>query len=411
MRIVWNNKSFIVGALIVTLLSGAPFANAAIATCTDTESCTAAIKLLQEKLNQGQKKINEKQQTAYGYQQALGDLSSKLQTTQKQIADTQGKISSTGDQIDQVSGYIDSEQHQLEQLQAQLQSEIRQLYLQSQTPQLAVLLSSGSFSEATNDMEYLRQLQDNIQKRVNDSRALQADLQQQKDNLQQKKDSLDSLHDTLTNHQQVLSSQTTQTNYLLRATKSQIQSYVADQNAIKQQIAATQRKLQSLINEAHWGNDIVSAPAAGYTYNQLNYYDTLGYSPYTVHDYGCLVTSLAMTATYYGHRVTPSQIANHPSWFTRGGYAVTPAIAAGIGLSIQQNGPVNWAVVDDQLKAGHPVIVSIYLPQVGAINSDGSSHFIMIQGKSGNSYLMQDPLGQNRSYGLNYVRSMIILGN
>ncbi|MEO6077917.1 MAG: C39 family peptidase [Candidatus Andersenbacteria bacterium] len=399
---------FLSVAIMVAMIGLSP-AIAAPANCTDAASCSAAIKLLQEKLNQGQQKINEKQHTAYTYQNALADLGSKLQTTQKQVADTQGKISSTSDQIDQVTGYIDSEKQQIIQLQSQLQSELRQLYLQSQTPQLAIILSSASFSEVTNDMEYLKQLQDNIQKRVNDTRALQADLEQQKGNLEKQKNSLSSLNDNLTNQQQALSTQTNQTNYLLRATKSQIQTYVADQAAIKKQIAETQRKLQSLINEAHWGNDIVSAPAASYTYNQLNYNTTLGNSPYTVHDYGCLVTSLAMTATYYGNRVTPPQIANNNGWFDRNGYARTPSIAAGIGLSIVERSGVNWATVDDELKAGHPVIVSIYLPQVGAINSDGSSHFIMIQGKKGNSYLMQDPLGQNRSYGLQYVRSMYVL--
>ncbi|HSX24649.1 MAG TPA: C39 family peptidase [Candidatus Andersenbacteria bacterium] len=397
----------------ILLIAGIFFAtalqSARAATCTDAESCNAAIKLLQAKLAQGQQKIQEKQQTAYGYKQALADLGDKLQTTQQQIKQTQGKISDTNAQITQINGYIDSETQQLQQLQAQLESEIVQLYTESQTPQLAILLSSSSFSEVTNDMDYLKQLQDNIQKRVNDTRALQADLQKQKDNLQGQKDDLSNLNDSLTGHQKDLSYQTNQTNYLLSATKAQIQSYAADQAVIKQQIAETQRKLQSLINEAHWGNDIVSAPAAGWSYNQLNYYDTLGYSPYTVHDYGCFITSMAMVATYYGHHITPSQIANHPSWFTRGGYAVTGAIAGGIGLSIQDKRAVDWSVVDDELRTGHPVIVSIYLPQVGAINSDGSSHFIVLQGKSGNSYLMQDPLGQNRSYGLNYVRSMVIL--
>ncbi|OGY36795.1 MAG: hypothetical protein A3E36_03845 [Candidatus Andersenbacteria bacterium RIFCSPHIGHO2_12_FULL_45_11b] len=407
MRIDWKKGTS------VLILAGMFFAialqGAHAATCTDAASCNAAIKTLQAKLAQGQKKINEKEQTAYSYKQALSDLGGKLQTTQQQIKDAQGKISHTNAQIDQVTGYIDSEQQQLDQLQAQLASEIVQLYTESQTPHLAILLSSSSFSEVTNDMEYLRQLQENIQKRVNDTRLLQADLKKQKENLQEQKNDLNNLHESLTGHQKALSYQTNQTNYLLSATKAQIQSYAADQAAIKQQIAETQRRLQSLVAQAHWGNDIVSAPATSWYYNQLNYYDTLGYSPYTVHDYGCFVTSMAMVATFYGNRITPPQIANHPSWFNREGYAFTTAIAAGIGLSITDKGPANWATIDETLKAGHPVIVSIYIPQIGVINSDGSSHFIVLQGKKGNSYLMQDPLGQNRSYGLNYVRSMYIM--
>ena len=113
-----------------------------------------------------------------------------------------------------------------------------------------------------------------------------------------------------------------------------------------------------------------------------------------------------MVSTYYGSRTTPDYIARNGSFSGEGYYYWgTPA---NLGVSLHPSGSVNWNTVQEQLSENHPVIVSIYLPSVGAVNSDGSSHFIVIKGQSNGKYLMQDPIGHGRSYNLNQVRSMIL---
>ncbi len=88
------------------------------------------------------------------------------------------------------------------------------------------------------------------------------------------------------------------------------------------------------------------------------------------------------------------------------GNAYVSSIADGIGLVMTSSGSVNWNRIDSELDNGHPVIVSVYLPNVGVINADGSSHFVVISARSGNHYLMQDPLGSGRGYATGQVRSM-----
>lgn len=404
----WHKVALVNTLSIALVVSALPHA-AWGASCTNTSSCTAALKNLEQQLQQNQKKLNTTQATVSTYKSSLQDLSSTIQTTESKINQTKDQIDDTKSKVEELSRSISYNNSHLERLHAQMQQQLVEMYQQSQRSTVEIILSSQSFGEAVSDLNYLQTLEEGIQNKAKEVKDTQDQLNSQKDELQQKQSSLVDLNDSLDSRKKNLAGQMEQTNFLLSATNSQLRSYVADQQAIKKSIAETQRKLQQLINEAHWGDDIASAPTATWSYNQLNYGETLGRSPYTIHDYGCFVTSLAMVASFYGHRTTPPQVASHNSDFTRSGYAITGALAASIGLSIKDHGSVNWATVDDELKSGHPVIVSIYLPQVGAINSDGSSHFIVLQGKKGNQYQMQDPLGAGRSYALKYVRSMYLL--
>lgn len=384
---------------------------AAAVNCTDAESCSQALQQLQSKLKDNKQQVVRSQQAANNYGSALQELGGQLQTTQKKINETQTQVASVSDNIQEINKQIADDDAQIERLREQIRQDIVLMYEASRVSNFTFLFSDSSFSQKTAEINNLATIQRDIQEKVALTKSLQADLEAKKADLQHKKDDLTIVSDNLSGYKKDLSVQTNQTNRLLNATKTQIQSYVADQAVIKKQIAETQQKLANLIQQSHWGNDIASAPAMGWTYSQLNYYQTLGDSPYTVHDYGCLVTSLAMVSSFYGNHVTPAQIANNSGYFDRGGYARVASIVGHLGLSIQEHSGVNWATVDEQLKEGHPVIVSIYLPQVGAINSDGSSHFIVLQAKSGNTYLMQDPLGPGRSYGLSNVRSMYVLSN
>ena len=115
-----------------------------------------------------------------------------------------------------------------------------------------------------------------------------------------------------------------------------------------------------------------------------------------------------MIGKYYGNSVTPSSIASNTSNFDREGYLMV-ASPPGTGVNVGGSQSVNWDTVDDEINNGHPVIISIYLPSVGAVNRDGSSHFIVIKGKIGNQYLMHDPIGDGRGYNISQVKSMKIV--
>jgi hypothetical protein len=118
-----------------------------------------------------------------------------------------------------------------------------------------------------------------------------------------------------------------------------------------------------------------------------------------------------MVATFYGQQVTPTAIALVPGNFDNYGYLQpsTPYPVSDVVVGSSQS--INWSTVNSELDAvpSRPVIVSIYLPSVGAINADGSSHFIVIKGHNGNQYYMHDPIAGQRGYDTGQVRSMKII--
>ena len=132
--------------------------------------------------------------------------------------------------------------------------------------------------------------------------------------------------------------------------------------------------MRTLTAITNWGGQIVSSDDNAWYYSQTGDYTRLGSSWYTVNEVGCLITSMAMVSTFYGNHITPDWVAQN-AYFTND---------------------------------GRPVIVSVYLPSVGAVNSDGSSHFIVIKNFSDGRYLMHDPIGPGRGYSLGQVRSMIL---
>ena len=187
------------------------------------------------------------------------------------------------------------------------------------------------------------------------------------------------------------------------ATEQQLEAQAAQDKAQAAQIA---QKINLLVAQSNWGGQIVSGPRTSWYFSQIGDYTHLGDSYETVNNVGCLITSIAMVASYYGNPTSPDDMANNAGFSSEGAYYWgTPS---NLGVSLHPSGAVNWAEVQNQLNDNHPVIVSIYLPSVGKINSDGSSHFVLIYGFQDGKYLMQDPIAPGRGYNLNQVRSMVL---
>jgi hypothetical protein len=200
----------------------------------------------------------------------------------------------------------------------------------------------------------------------------------------------------------------------VKVTQQSLQSnaLIAEQQletkAVQDKAQATQvaQKINLLLSMANWGSQIVSGGASSWYYSQIGNFTTLGDSYETVNNVGCLITAIAMTATFYGNRISPDYMATHATFSSEGAYYWgTPS---NIGVTLRPSGAVNWGVVQDEISQNRPVLVSIFLPSVGKVNNDGSSHFIVIYGFKDGKYLMQDPIAPGRSYNLNQVRSMVL---
>jgi hypothetical protein len=125
--------------------------------------------------------------------------------------------------------------------------------------------------------------------------------------------------------------------------------------------------------------------------------DSLGPTDSTIGGEGCAVSSAAMVLAYYGVSVDPgilnSFLTNNDGYTPQGwlywekAAAFTPEKAK----HIYEDAP-SYYLIDSNLLRGNPVIIRIRL-------RSGITHFVVIVGKRGFHYLIQDP-GSNGDNGI-----------
>jgi hypothetical protein len=112
-------------------------------------------------------------------------------------------------------------------------------------------------------------------------------------------------------------------------------------------------------------------------------FDTLGQS-------GCAVTSAAMVLSAYGVDTDPDRLNQYLT--THNGYTDNGWVYWEKAAEVAPGGRVekayedlpSYALIDRNLLAGNPVIVRLTLP-------NGTTHFVVLLGKEGWDYLVQDP--------------------
>jgi hypothetical protein len=384
---------------------------------TTSANTSSQIQQLQNQQQLLKKQAQQKKDEAAQAAKDAAQLKSQAQVLAANLSDKQDELATTSNTIEEITKTIADKQSAIEKTIAALAEQnrnkdevLRNIYEQGGFDPTLAAITSKSVSDLVDQQQYFSALEDSVNLTIADITASQLKLTQEQTALEEQQVALDQLK------QQQQAAQT-QIAAAKAQTLAEQASAIADQKDASQQaqelqaqVVAIESKLSVLTATARWGNDIIStSSSASWAYNQLNYSNRLGSSPFTVHDYGCLVTSIAMLATYYGNHTTPAEIASHNNFFDRNGDAYVSSIVDSLGLTVTQQGPINWTAVDQELDNNHPVIISVYLPQVGALNSDGSSHFVVVEGKSGNQYIMEDPLGGGRGYGFGQVRSMKVL--
>ena len=105
---------------------------------------------------------------------------------------------------------------------------------------------------------------------------------------------------------------------------------------------------------------------------------------------GCAVASAAMVLNYYGIETDPGRLnaflTLHRQGYTSQGWIWWEAAAdlePGLVEKAYEDAP-SYFLIDSNLVAGHPVIARLRYPS-------GITHFVVIVGKDGYDYLVQDP--------------------
>lgn len=366
-------------------------------------------KQYQEQLaKQAREQAAQKQQEAQMVQKQISNLENQINRTQNSIVQTNNEITNTENKIEGLENDIKTKEENLAQEKDKLGKVVTSWYMEGESGLFEAVLSSNSLSEVTTKQQYYESIKQQISGMIDQINNQKDELKKQKQEQETQKASMETLKNDQIERQKSLEYNKSYKNQLLNYTKDTITDLKKEEADAQERIKQIDSQIRALSATKRWGDQIVSSNDSSWYYTQTGNQTRLGDSPYTVSQYGCLITSIAMVGTFYGTKVTPSDIASDPGNFDRQGYLMVSS-PAGTGVNIEYSKPVDWNVVDDEISNGRPIIVSLYMPEVGKINRDGSSHFIVIKGKSGNKYLMHDPLGDGRGYNISQVRSMKIV--
>jgi hypothetical protein len=117
--------------------------------------------------------------------------------------------------------------------------------------------------------------------------------------------------------------------------------------------------------------------------------DSLAGTPGTMAQEGCAVSSAAMVLAFYGLELDPGQLnhflTTHDGYTAEGWLRWEKAadFVPGRAKRIYEDLP-SYFLIDNNLLHGNPVIIRLRLPS-------GVTHFVVIVGKRGLHYLIQDP--------------------
>lgn len=323
------------------------------------------------------------------YQNEITKLQGQANTLKNQISQfdaqiklTTLKIAKTEEEIEKLSGRIDQLEGSLDSLSLAFSNRVVETYKMSKVNDpLYLLLSSPNLNEAFSRYSYLMKIQEA-------DRDLLQRLQKAQDTYKEERVDQEDLQNELEKQKRNLDSQKQAKANLLAVTSNDEKKYQKLLSDARAQLSAF-RRFVTVQGGASILNNQTKCDSWGCYYNQRDASwgnMSLGGNPYSVAEYGCLVSSISMIASHNGKNVKPSDIAANSSAFVNGtGYLLWQFSVNGINVSVSSSSKSN---LDSLLSTGKPVIAGLY---------GGPDHFIVILRKEGNNYIMHDPFMENGS--------------
>jgi hypothetical protein len=149
----------------------------------------------------------------------------------------------------------------------------------------------------------------------------------------------------------------------------------------------------------------VLIPVPVFTQNDPRWtFELLGPTVDTIGQAGCAITSASMILAAYGVDTDPARLNEYLT--THGGYTENGWVYWEKAAEVAPGGQVekayedlpSYALMDENLQQGNPVIVRLTLP-------NGTTHFVVVVGKEGWDYLIQDP-ARPPNWGVYPLRSL-----
>jgi len=314
-------------------------------------------------------------------------MNSQIQLTTLRIDATKTKITTLLNEISQLETEVVRLESVLTSRLALLLHRIPEAYKRSSTPQFGLLLFSKNVADFIERAKYIQTVQQEDAALVFQVKATQNSYNESKQVREEKKSQLLEIQTELQQQNDELAQQKQEENALLAQTQGQESVYQQLLAQAKAQLAGFSGFASSQGGATILTNQTVCDDWGCY-YNQRDSQwgnVALNNTQYSIASDGCLLTSMAMIYTHFGHKnVTPLTINANASNFA----AYYPAF---LNRTIVADGTTSSRIsseIDSELGSGRPVVVGIKY-------SNGDTHFVVLISGSGGNYIMNDPFVPN----------------
>ncbi len=333
-----------------------------------------------------QNRINQLAGQAQTLDSQIVVMDSQIQLTQARIYATEQQISDLTLSIDTANQKINSIQSSLASLTNILLNKVVATYEVGAIQPMQILLTSTTATDFLQRLNYLRIAQAHDKKLLYDTGQARNDYQNQKNIYEDQKRQIEALKAQLEVYTSDLNNQKAAKQQLLTQTQGDEATYQRLLSAAQAQLAGFSRFVTAQGGASILTNQTV-CDSWGCYYNQRDsQWGNIGINntSTSIAEAGCLMTSMAMVITHYGHKVTPLDINSSQNFFSTTAYLLFTISAGGVSATRVS------AAIDPVLAGGDPVIVGI--------SYDGgplADHFVVLRSGSNGNYMMNDPFTPN----------------
>ena len=339
---------------------------------------------LKNKIAEYEKNISDLQNQANSLNQQISLMDNQIQVNTLKISQTQIQIKTLESDIATLSGKIGRLEGSLNFLSGVLLQRVAETYKSGKTNGISLLLSSRNFSDFISKYRYLQVVQMHDRELLLSMEQTRTSYDEQKTLKEKIQSDLKKLNDQLVTQKKQLASQIESRKKLLIDTQGKESNYQKLLAEAKAQLAALSNFTDTKSKSKLSVQETQSPDGWYFSQRDERWADQrIGNSDETMMEVGCLISCTAMLSTFYGHRVTPAEIASDAShFFSNTAYMLynnwlMPPGKTRIALK-------NRSDMDKEIEAGNPVIVHLTINSI-----DG--HFVVLKKRDGDNYIMHDP--------------------
>jgi len=375
-----------------------------------------------EQVKQFENQAKEYKDTIKSLQLKQQSLKNEIELLDAQITQLGIEIQKTGVQIDQTNLEINNIMIRIQIKEEEIGSQkkilknlLRKVHDYDGKSTLDILLKSDELSDFFNETEYINTLGEKVKNALDGLKLSKQELETQKKELEEKKEELEVLNKKLSNQKEIVESQRTAKENLLKETRgkeykfqdllfnvrNQRKTILGDINRLKRDKEAEIAKIAAM---AERPSENLASTSWYFSQNDPRWKDmNIGFSNSTINDYGCAIAAVAMVFKYYGIDIDPGRLSKQPIFYYD--LIVWPKQWRFLDLvkrTGHKSGGLNkndWNLIDREIASGHPVIVFIKVLRRGA------GHYVVIHSKDSKGYIVHDPMRWNNKIGANIYLS------